>query len=67
MGLTMTTIKGMIALAAIILLAACTDSPQKTAAVTTTQYQQLSQVDWTEMTAAPTAAKVSNNNLIMMR
>lgn len=61
------TTKGLTALAAIMLLAACSGE-QKTASITTTtEIQQLSQLDWAEMTAAPTAAKVSNNNLILMR
>lgn len=63
----LTTMKGMAALAAIMLLAACNDSAQHAAATTKVEYEQLSQLDWVEMTAAPTAAKVSNNNLIMMR
>lgn len=63
-----TTMKSMAACAAVLLLAACSDSPQKTAKlITTTEYEQLSQLDWSEITAAPTAAKVTNNNLIMMR
>lgn len=63
-----TTTKGLAALAVMVLLAACNDQPQHAALTTTTvKYEQLSQIDWAEMTAAPTAASVTNNNLIMMR
>ncbi len=64
-----TTTKGLAALAVMVLLAACNDSTQHAAATSTTtvKYEQLSQLDWSEMTAAPTAAQVTNNNLIMMR
>lgn len=63
-----TTMKGMVALSAVMLLAACSGTATKQASITTTtQVQQLSQIDWATMTAAPTAAKVHNNNLIMMR
>lgn len=63
-----TTMKGLTALAAIMLLTACNDnSTQQASARTHVQYEQLSQLDWAEMTAAPTAATVTNNNLIMMR
>ena len=59
--------KGTAALAAVMLLAACSDSMEHASITTTTEFEQLSQVDWATMTAASTAAKVSNNNLIMMR
>lgn len=64
-----TTTKGLTALAAIMMLAACSGESNMAAAeiTTTTKVEQLSQLDWMEMTAAPTAAQVTNNNLIMMR
>lgn len=55
-------------LAVLALATACGGAGQQTASVTTTTHiEQLSQVDWVSMTAAPTAAKVNNNSLIMMR
>ena len=59
-----TTMKGLIAVAAVLMLAACSESSHKTASFTTTTYEQM---NWTEMTAASSAAQVTNNNLIMMR
>jgi len=50
------------------LLAACGEmNSGNNMAATETSYEQLSQLQWMEMTAAPTTAKVNNNFLIMMR
>lgn len=57
--------QGVVVLAALLALSACSDTPTHHASIT--QYEQLSRVDWVEMTAAPTAAHVNNNGLIMMR
>lgn len=61
--------KGIVALTALAMLAACGDSStnQATNMSTRTQYEQLSKVDWVDLTAADTAAHVNNNSLIMMR
>jgi hypothetical protein len=57
--------QGVVLALAALALAACGDSTTKTAQYT--KYQQLSQVDWADMTAASTAAHVGNDRLIMMR
>lgn len=56
--------KGAVFGAAVLLLAACSDQGGQHAAI---RGMEFSQLDWSEMTAAPTAAHVTNNNLIMMR
>lgn len=55
-----------IGLAALLICSACADKPTTTALVTPTA-QQFTALEWDNAIAAPTAAKVTNNNLIMMR
>lgn len=58
-------LKSVAAAGLVMGLCACAPQPTKTADITI--IQPLSQVEWVESTAANHAAKVSNNNLIMMR
>lgn len=54
-------------IAALLGCTACADNQTKTAAAENVKFTQLSYVKWDEVTAASSAAHVTNNNLIMMR
>lgn len=53
-------------LASLAGLSACTEST-RTAKAVDTELMQISSIHWDEVTAADRAARVNNNNLIMMR
>ncbi len=57
--------KGWAVISFMLLLAAC--SGDKTSSYTTAHYDQMSQVQWVDMTSAQTASKVNSTSLIMMR
>ncbi len=61
------SVKGA-AVVALMLLAACSGGQgTNTAAYNTAHYEELSQIQWVDMTAAHTAAQVNNTSLIFMR